>query len=67
MEDLEDRIAAIPAQTMAGMAVRLWVLWSYQCKNEQHLFTGPEDDALFADKLTWGILHDAERLAGGVG
>ena len=61
---LEDRIAAMPARTLPGVAVRLWALWGNQCKDERYLFTGlPEAEADFKDRLVWGVLQDVERLA----
>ena len=67
MNDLETRIAAIPAQTVAGMAVRLRVLWTMHANEEGELLGGPKEHRLFADKLVWDILQDAERIAARVG
>jgi len=60
---LEDRIAGIPARTNAGLAVRLFALWSIECERDESLFAGPPDDAPITRRLAWGVLKDAERLA----
>lgn len=61
MVDLEDRIAAVPAATLAGLLVRLWVLWSW-LNAEPGVFTGPSEKADKEVRLVWGVLQDAARL-----
>jgi len=60
---MEDRIAEIPARTNAGLAVRLFALWSIECERDEALFAGPPDNAPITRRLAWGALKDAERLA----
>lgn len=62
---LETRIAAIPATTPAGLVVRLWVLWSWECTENGVLFTGPTAEASDKEHLAWGLLQDARRLVAG--
>ena len=61
MVDLEDRIAAVPAAMLAGLLVRLWVLWSW-LNAEPGVFTGPSERADKEARLVWGVLQDAARL-----
>ena len=61
MAALENRIAATPATTLAGLGVRLWVLRSW-LNPEPGVFTGPSARADKEVKLVWGVLKDAERL-----
>lgn len=60
---LENRIAAIPATTVAGMGVRLWVLWSWHCTEPGVLFKDPTAEASSEEQLVWGLIQDAERVA----
>ncbi|CAO3421600.1 hypothetical protein [Azospirillum doebereinerae] len=60
---LEDRIAEIPARTNAGLAVRLFALWSIECERDETLFAGPPEGTSITRRLAWGVLKDAERLA----
>lgn len=57
MNDLETRIAAIPAQTVTGMAVRLRVLWTMHANEEGELLGGPKECRLFAEKLVLDIFR----------
>ncbi|MBP2310741.1 hypothetical protein [Azospirillum soli] len=60
---LENQIAAIPATTLAGLTVRLWMLWSWEATEPGVLFTGPTPEASEKAHLAWGLIKDAERVA----
>ena len=63
MLTLEGRIAALPATTLAGMIVRLRVMWSWECTEDGRIFAGPSTEADKVERLAWSLLQDAERMA----
>ncbi|MCW2245142.1 hypothetical protein M2352_000733 [Azospirillum fermentarium] len=63
LDDIETRIAALPAHTPASLVARLRVLWRMVQDEPGQLFTEPSDDAPPERRLIWSVLADAERIA----
>ncbi|CBS86070.1 hypothetical protein [Azospirillum lipoferum] len=63
LNDIETRIAALPAHTVAELVARLRVLWHMIQAEPGQLFAGPSADAQPELRLTWSVLADAGRIA----
>lgn len=63
LDDIETRIAALPAHTAAGLMARLRVLWHMIQAEPGQLFTEPSADARPELRLAWGVLADAGWIA----
>lgn len=63
LDDIETRIAALPAHTAAGLVARLRVLWHMIQTEPGQLFTEPSADAQPELRLAWSVLADAGRIA----
>lgn len=63
LDDIEARIAALPAHTAAGLVARFRVLWHMIQTEPSQLFTAPSADAQPELRLTWSVLADAGRIA----
>lgn len=60
----EERVAGLPAHSVAGLLVRLQVLWAALDHTDASLFRPPDPGAGIVHRLVWGALEDARRLAG---
>lgn len=63
LNDLEERIAALPAHTVDGLVVRLRALWTALDHTDTSLFRPPVEEDGLTHRLVWGVLQDAGRLA----
>lgn len=63
LTEIEERIARIPAHTLAGLHVRAWALWGLWEHEFASVLAGPSpENADPQALLVWGILKDTERL-----
>lgn len=62
LDEIEARIVALPAHTVAGLVARLRVLWRTIQTEPGQLFTKPRADTSPELQLIWGALTDAERI-----
>lgn len=60
----EERVAGLPAHSVAGLLVRLQVLWAALDHTDASLFRPPDPGAGIVHRLVWGALEDARRLDG---
>ncbi|MBP2316883.1 hypothetical protein [Azospirillum soli] len=63
LNDMEERIAAMPAHTPDGLLVRLRTLWTALDHTDTGLFRPPGEEDGTTHRLVWGVLQDAGRLA----
>jgi hypothetical protein len=65
--ELEDQIAALPAKTAAGLAVKLRLAWDFVVVDGHVHEHGPQPNSDFVTRLLWQLISEAEAIGAAAG